>query len=92
MTAIVDASDRVLGIFTDGDLRRALDRAADLHATRMEEVMTPPCKDRGREHAGRGSAASDGNAPHHVAAGRRRASGRVVGALNVHDLMRAGVV
>src|ERR1700723_122062 len=37
MTAIVDAGDRVLGVFTDGDLRRALDRAADLHRTRMEE-------------------------------------------------------
>ncbi len=31
MTAIVDESNRVLGVFTDGDLRRALDRAADLH-------------------------------------------------------------
>ena len=33
MTAIVDDSRRVLGVFTDGDLRRALDRAADLHTT-----------------------------------------------------------
>ena len=40
MTAIVDDSMRVLGVFTDGDLRRALDRAADLHATRMDQVMT----------------------------------------------------
>ena len=40
MTAIVDESSRVLGVFTDGDLRRALDRAADLHRTRMDEVMT----------------------------------------------------
>jgi len=40
MTAIVDAGDRILGVFTDGDLRRAIDRAADLHRTRMDEVMT----------------------------------------------------
>src|SRR3984957_7530009 len=40
MTAIVDDSMRVLGVFTDGDLRRALDRAADLQTTRMEQVMT----------------------------------------------------
>jgi arabinose-5-phosphate isomerase len=40
MTAIVDDSMRVLGVFTDGDLRRALDRAADLRATRMDQVMT----------------------------------------------------
>src|SRR6202050_4091186 len=44
MTAIVDEADRVLGVFTDGDLRRALDRAADLHATRMDEVMTRRAK------------------------------------------------
>src|SRR5271169_6294530 len=40
MTAIVDAEHRVLGVFTDGDLRRTLDRAADLHATRMDQVMS----------------------------------------------------
>ncbi len=44
MTAIVEAGDRVLGVFTDGDLRRALDRAADLHRTRMDEVMTRDAK------------------------------------------------
>jgi arabinose-5-phosphate isomerase len=33
MTAVVDADDRVLGMFTDGDLRRALDRAADVRTT-----------------------------------------------------------
>ncbi len=44
MTAIVDEADRVLGVFTDGDLRRALDRAADLHGTRMEQVMTRNAK------------------------------------------------
>src|ERR1700690_1052843 len=40
MTAIVDAEQHVLGVFTDGDLRRALDRAADLRNTPMSEVMT----------------------------------------------------
>jgi arabinose-5-phosphate isomerase len=40
MTAIVDDAMRVLGVFTDGDLRRALDRAADLRTTRMGQVMT----------------------------------------------------
>ena len=40
MTAVVDDSLHVLGVFTDGDLRRALDRSADLHATRMDQVMT----------------------------------------------------
>src|ERR1700727_60719 len=44
MTAIVDEGNRVLGVFTDGDLRRALDRSADLHGTRMDEVMTRDAK------------------------------------------------
>ena len=33
-------AERVLGVFTDGDLRRALDRRIDVHATRMAQVMT----------------------------------------------------
>src|SRR5450755_918465 len=44
MTAIVDADMRVLGVFTDGDLRRALDRAADLRTTRMDQVMSRNAK------------------------------------------------
>ncbi len=32
MTVVVDAADNVLGVFTDGDLRRLLDRQADIHA------------------------------------------------------------
>src|ERR1700761_6022707 len=44
MTAVVDSGNRVLGVFTDGDLRRAWDRAADVHGTLMEEVMTRAAK------------------------------------------------
>jgi arabinose-5-phosphate isomerase len=91
MTAIVDADDRVLGVFTDGDLRRALDRAADLHATRMDAVMTQNAK---TVHAD--SLAAE--AVHLMETHRITslvvvdADDIVVGALNVHDLMRAGVV
>src|ERR1700726_3061723 len=44
MTAIVDEAMRVLGVFTDGDLRRALDAAVDLRATRMDQVMSRHAK------------------------------------------------
>jgi len=44
MTAVVDAEQHVLGVFTDGDLRRALDNAADLHTTRMQQVMSRHAK------------------------------------------------
>jgi arabinose-5-phosphate isomerase len=90
-TAVVDEAGRVAGIFTDGDLRRALDRDLDVHATTMAEVMT-----RGPRSIG----------PHELAAEAvlmmekhsvngllvLDESGRLVGALNVHDLLRAGVM
>ena len=44
MTAIVDDANRVLGIYTDGDLRRTLDRKIDLQQTHIDQVMTKNCK------------------------------------------------
>jgi len=91
MTAVVDERDRVLGVFTDGDLRRALDRATDLHRTRMDEVMTRQAKRIG----------ADALAAEAVLLMETHritslivvdADGVLVGALNVHDLLRAGVV
>jgi arabinose-5-phosphate isomerase len=91
MTAVVDAEGRALGVFTDGDLRRALDRAADLRTTRMQDVMT--------HHAKTVTANSLAAEAMHLMEEFRitallvvDAEQRVVGALNVHDLMRAGVV
>jgi arabinose-5-phosphate isomerase len=91
MTAVVDADRRVVGIFTDGDLRRALDRRIDVQKTRMADVMTRGCRSIG---------------PHELAAEAvlmmekhsvngllvRDAGGVLIGALNVHDLLRAGVM
>ena len=91
MTAVVDDANRVLGVFTDGDLRRALDRAVDLHATRMEQVMTRNAK----------AVRPDTLAAEAVLLMEtHRITSLVVvdpddvlvGALNVHDLLRAGVV
>lgn len=41
MTAVVDPEGRVVGIFTDGDLRRSLDKTHDFHTTLVTAVMTP---------------------------------------------------
>jgi arabinose-5-phosphate isomerase len=91
MTAIVDGTDHLLGVFTDGDLRRVLDRSADLRGTRMDEVMT--------RHAKTVRAASLAAEAVHLmetfsitALVVVDAGDTVVGALNVHDLLRAGVV
>ena len=43
MTAITGPEDKLAGIFTDGDLRRALDKQINIHTTRIHEVMTPDC-------------------------------------------------
>jgi arabinose-5-phosphate isomerase len=91
MTAVVDDSNRVLGVFTDGDLRRALDRAVDLHGTRMEQVMTRHAKT---------VQANTLAAEAVLLMETHRITSLVVvdpqdvlvGALNVHDLLRAGVV
>jgi arabinose-5-phosphate isomerase len=91
MTAIVDAGRRVLGIFTDGDLRRSFDRQVDVHATRMDEVMT-----RGGYTIAPKALAAE--AVHLMEEHRITAlpvvdaDGILVGALNVHDLLRAGVM
>jgi arabinose-5-phosphate isomerase len=90
MTAIVDDSMHVLGVFTDGDLRRALDRAADLRATRMDQVMTS-----GPKSVLPSTLAAEAV---HLMETHRITSlivlddeSKLVGALNVHDLLRAGV-
>jgi arabinose-5-phosphate isomerase len=93
MTTIVDDEDHVLGVFTDGDLRRALDRQLDIHRTRMSEVMTSG----GKVAEPRMLAAE---AVHLMEQFRITSlpvvlvdqGRRLVGALNVHDLLRAGVM
>lgn len=91
MAAILDADHRVVGIYTDGDLRRTLDRQLDLRATQVAQVMTPRPKI---------------TAPGVLAAEalqlmeRNKINGllvtdeqhRLIGALNMHDLLRARVL
>ena len=91
LTAITDGQGRVLGIFTDGDLRRTLDRQVDVHRTTMGEVMTRDCKVIG---PGELAAEAVRMMEQHRITGLLVADEdrRLVGALNVHDLLRAGVM
>jgi len=91
MTAIVDNDNRVLGIFTDGDLRRALDSGIDVHTTDMNSVMHRDCI----------TARPDtmaAEAVHFLEENKITAllvadsDGVLVGALNIHDLFRAGMM
>ena len=91
MTVVVGADDHILGVFTDGDLRRTLDRQIDVHRTPMRSVMTAHGKSIGPKELA-------AEAVHLMEVHRITAlpvadeHGRLVGALNVHDLLRAGVV
>ncbi len=91
MTAIVDKDRRILGIFTDGDLRRALDDGADVHTTRMSEVMHKDCKTTSADTlAAEAVNVLDENKITSLLVVDD--DNRVVGALNVHDLFRAGIM
>jgi len=91
MTATVAADGRVAGVFTDGDLRRALERGVDPHHTPVAEVMS-------------GDPVSIGPDELAVEAAQlmqdrqiqgllvRDDDGALVGVLNFHDLLRSGVV
>jgi arabinose-5-phosphate isomerase len=90
-TAIVDAQARVLGIFTDGDLRRLIERGADLRALTARDVMhTGPKLVRADALA---VDAADVMELHRITSVLVvDADGALVGALNSNDLMRAKVI
>jgi arabinose-5-phosphate isomerase len=91
MTAVIDAAGMVAGIFTDGDLRRAIDKGLDLKRVPIEQAMTAKPRTIG---------------PDRLAAEAVRLmqefritqvlvvdeANRLTGALNTHDLLRAGVI
>jgi arabinose-5-phosphate isomerase len=88
---VVDAAGKVVGLFTDGDLRRTLEQPLDLQQAKIADVMTKnPKTIRADELA--------------VAAVEKMETLKIngllvvddtntlVGALNMHDLLKAGVV
>ena len=91
MTAVVDDQGKLTGVFTDGDLRRTIDHRIDLHDALVKDVMTADCK---TVHPGMLAAealqimdSTKINALPVV-----NDDNELVGALNMHDLLRAGVV
>lgn len=91
MTAIVDAQDHVLGIYTDGDLRRTLEQGIDVRSAKIIDVMTRSGK----------TAKADWLAAQAVQLMEKHKitallvvdeSDKLVGAIHMQDLLRAGVV
>ena len=91
MTAIVDSGGKVVGIYTDGDLRRTLDASLDPHNTPVSHVMT-----RGGKHIHAEALAEEGMCMMQdysiqglLVIDKEE---KLVGALNFQDLLKAGVV
>ncbi|WP_105253643.1 KpsF/GutQ family sugar-phosphate isomerase [Pseudoalteromonas sp. T1lg75] len=91
MTAVINDDQQLVGLFTDGDLRRVLEQRIDIHNTALLEVMTPNCTTANANIL----AAEALNIME-----QKRINGlividqarRPVGALNMQDLLRAGVI
>lgn len=91
MTAIVDQQDKVLGVYTDGDLRRSLDKNINVHKTVISDVMTKNCRTTSSSELAasmvkimddkgiNGFLVTDDN-------------NKLIGAFNMHDILRAGIV
>jgi len=90
-SAIVDDGGRVLGIFTDGDLRRLIEKGVDLRTMRAREVMHPGPRTI-RDDALAAEAAQMMEQYRITSVLVVDAEERLVGAVNSNDLMRAKVI
>ncbi len=91
MTAVVDAGQRVLGIYTDGDLRRTLEKKLDFSATPVRSVMSanPRCIGPDSLAAEAVQIMEQYNINQMLVVDEQH---KLVGALNMHDLLHAKVI
>ena len=90
-SAVTDAQQRILGIFTDGDLRRAMARLGDLRTIAVSDVMTPnPRSIEARRLAVEAVEMMEMHKVNQLVVVDDQ--GKLCGALNMHDLFRAKVV
>lgn len=91
MAGVISDQGALAGIYTDGDLRRTLDQGLDIHKVQVDDVMTPAPV----------TVSADQLAAEAVEIMQQRkinallvtdGDNRPVGALNMHDLLRAGVI
>jgi arabinose-5-phosphate isomerase len=91
MTAIHDKENHLLGIYTDGDLRRTRDSQADIQTAMVKDHMTTNCVTIDAEQiASEALNLMDSNAINALIVTNK--NGEIQGALNMHDLLRAGIV
>ena len=90
MTGVHDEKNELCGIFTDGDLRRILSKNIDIHTTAINEVMTQnPVTVRSDILAAELAAMMRQQSINSLFVVNNK---KIVGALNMHDLLKAGVL
>ncbi|MFT7128803.1 MAG: arabinose-5-phosphate isomerase [Gammaproteobacteria bacterium] len=90
MTTVVDDANTLIGIFTDGDLRRALDQNIDIRTALIKDVMTINCKTISPDMLAAQALAIMDEAKISVLA-VVDSENRPIGALHIHDLLEAGI-
>lgn len=90
MTTVVDQAGQVLGIITDGDLRRVLEKGLDLATARAGDLATKRPKTIGPEELA--AKALQIMEQHAITALVVEESGRIAGIIHLHDLLKSGVV
>jgi arabinose-5-phosphate isomerase len=90
MTAVLNDNNELVGIFTDGDLRRTLENKVDIQSTYMKEVMSKDPYIMNEDTLAYNAVATIQEMK--ITSLLIVKDKRVIGALNIHDLFRAGVM
>nr|CAA6799886.1 MAG: Arabinose 5-phosphate isomerase (EC [uncultured Thiotrichaceae bacterium] len=90
MTAVVNEDDQLLGIFTDGDLRRSFENSKDLRNTIVDELMT--CDSMTISPEALAVSALNAMQDKSITVLPVVQDGKIVGIIHMHDLLRAGIV
>ena len=91
MAGVISEHDDLLGIYTDGDLRRTLDQGLDIHTVQVDDVMTRnPVTVMAEQLAAEAVEIMQQKKINALLVSGQ--DGNLVGALNMHDLLRAGVI
>ena len=91
MACVVNAEGRLVGVYTDGDIRRTLTRSYDIHTTRIHDVMTTGC-----QTISKGMLAAEALVlmqQHSITSlVITNSEQKPTAVLHIHDLLRAGII